>query len=185
MAKLDCEAIGVQVLKSEIGDIGEFDVKLALATQRVTIVGFKVGIDAAAREMIRAHGSVRVITGEVIYELIDAVKKNLVAMIPPEIKRTPLGRAKILKIFKREAGKQIIGGRVEEGVVERDSKVDISRMKNIIGTGAVVQLQHNKSAAESVEQGSEFGMMLDARTAVQEGDVLEIFHEEIIKKGLE
>lgn len=175
--------IGINILHVAVGDINETDIKLALATKLVTVVGFKVKIENAVRELARAS-NIHVITGEIIYELIDNVKKEMNEMLPPEIKRMDLGRAKILKLFKKEGMKQIIGGRVEEGTITKGAKADIKRFKEVIGQGTILELQHNKQIENQVEKGSEFGILIESKTAIEAGDVLDIYQEDLIKRTL-
>ncbi len=183
LQKLASDYIRVNILKSEVGNINESDVKVALATKHVTIVGFKVKIDASARELAE-RGNIRIVIGEVIYEIIDEVKKQMQEMLPPIVTKINLGKARILKVFKKDGNKQIIGGKVEEGVIRKGSVIEIRRAKEIIGSGNIVGLQKEKREAEEVGKGAEFGMMADAKTAIQEGDFLEISQEEITKRTL-
>lgn len=183
LQKLDSETVGIRVLKTEVGDIGEFDVKFALATERVTIIGFKVKVDSSTKELAK-NNNIRIVTGEVIYDILDAIKKEMNELVPPEIKRTELGRAKILKIFKKDGARQIVGGRVEEGILQKGAKAEIKRAREVIGSGTIAQLQSQKRDVESVERGLEFGILIESKTALQEGDIVEIFKEEIIKQTL-
>lgn len=183
LQKLESPSLGIRILKSGIGDINESDVKLALATRLVTIVGFRVKADAAARELARPS-NVRIVTGEVIYDLLDAVREAINQSIPPEVKRTDLGTVKILKLFNKENGRQILGGRVEEGVVRKGEKAEIIRNRQPIGGGVISELQRERQAAEEVGQGAECGMLLDSKTPVEVGDTLVIFQEEFIRHGL-
>ena len=183
LMKLDSDLVGVKILRSEVGDISESDMKFALATKLVTIVGFKVGIDATAR-ILAEHESVRIIRGDVIYEILDEVRAKMEAIIPPQITRTSLGKAKILKIFKREGSRQVVGGRVESGVIQKTAHINILRLREVIGTGAILQLQRNKSDAETVEKGSEFGLLVETKTPMIEGDMIEAFLEEVTRQKL-
>ncbi len=200
LKKLESEAIGINVIRSEVGDINESDVKMAQATKLVTVVGFKVKVDPAARELADIS-KIRIATGEVIYDLLDRVKEKMIDMIPPEIKRTELGRIKVLKIFsarggslpdrqagasggKKEAGKQIVGGRVEEGLVKKRSKCDIKRAKELAGGGTILELQREKIKVDEIAKGSECGILMESGTAIQEGDVLEVYEEEVVKRTL-
>lgn len=176
-------AIVINIIKSEVGDINESDIKMAQATGRVTIAGFKVGMDAAVGKLAE-ETNVRVLRSDIIYELVDALKQEIEERIPSEVGRSELGKAKILKIFKREGAKQIVGGRVEEGVIKKGAKVEIQRMKEIIGAGTILELQRNKTPAGEVERGSEFGVLADVKPAIEEGDTLIIFEEELTKRTL-
>ncbi len=183
LGRFHCEKIGLRILRSEIGDINESDVKLAQATHMVTIIGFKVKVDTRAREIILSSG-VHVITGEVIYDLLDQVKNRMEHFIPCELKRTDLGRAKILKVFTRKGNTQIVGGRVEEGAVRKGARLDIRRDQEIIGKGIFSQLQREKMPCEEVGKGHECGMSVESATPIQEGDVLLAYTEEEITQSL-
>lgn len=200
LKNLKGEAMDINIIKSGLGDINESDVKMAQATKLVTIVGFKVGVDSSVRELAQAANT-RIVTGDVIYDLLDRVREKIMEMIPPKIKRTDIGRIKILKIFsakggslpagghgasggKKEGTKQIIGGRVEEGVIKVGVKADIKRVKEVVGSGTILELQREKIKATEVVKGTECGVMFDSGTAVQVGDVLEVYEEEMIKGTL-
>lgn len=177
LKKVQSDAVGINIIRSEVGDINESDAKLALATKLVTIVGFKVKIDSSAQDLIK-DANVHMVKGDVIYEVLDEVKKRVAEILPPETKRTDLGRAKILKIFRKDGNKQIVGGRVEEGLIQKGALVDLQRNKELAGRGGILQLQRNKVDTAEVEKGSEFGVLIDSPSVIQEGDVLIIFKEE-------
>ena len=183
LTKIESAEIRIRIIKSEVGDINESDVKMALATERVTLIGFKVKIDASAKELAE-HANIHIVTGEVIYNILDAVKRVMEEMIPPEIRRTPLGKARILKLFKNEGSRQIVGGRVEDGVIEKNAKIEIIRFGVKEGTAIITSLQRNKIDTESVAKGSEFGMQVISKTPINENDILEVYREEIIKRTL-
>lgn len=181
--KLLTEPVRINILRSEIGDVNESDVKLAMATKMVTILAFRVRVDPSAQGLAE-QANVRIISGDVIYEILDEAKKKIGELIPAEIKRTLLGRAKILKVFKRDGPKQVVGGRVEEGSLVKNAKMSIQRRKEHLGEGAILGLQQNKQDVVEVEKGNEFGLMINSPAAIEEGDVLEIFKEEMIQRTL-
>lgn len=181
--KIESDTIGMNILRSEVGNINETDIKLALATKLVTIIGFKVKVEGPVRE-IADRNNIRIVTGDVIYKVLDDVKQKIEEMIPPSIKRVDLGRAKILKVFKREGPRQVIGGRVEDGSIRKGAKIDIKRFKELVGTATIIELQRGKQPAEEASKGSEFGILADSRTPIEEGDVFEVYQEEIIKQKL-
>ena len=175
--------VGINILRSEVGDINESDVKLAMATKLVTIIGFKVRYDSAVRELARTANT-HIVTGDVIYEVLDQVKHTMEEMLPPEIRRTDLGKIKVLKVFKKDGVKQIIGGRVEDGSVKKGALVEIKRMKEPLGRGVITELQRDKVPQETVEKGKECGMLFESKVGIEVSDVLEVFIEEVIKKTL-
>ncbi|MBI2122393.1 MAG: translation initiation factor IF-2 [Candidatus Sungbacteria bacterium] len=183
LAKFGTDEVVLKILKSEVGDINESDVKLAMATKLVTIVGFKVKIDPAVRTLAD-NAKIRIISGGIIYELLDMVKEKISEMLPPEIRRMDLGRVKILKLFKKDGNKQIIGGRVDDGRIKKGVLFEVKRLKEGVGRGTLLDLQQNKISTSEVIKGLECGMSVDSATTIEPGDVLEIYEEEVIKRTL-
>lgn len=183
LKKFESEKLKINILSSGIGNINESDVKIAMATKLVTVVGFRVKIDSSARDLARI-GNIHIITGDIIYELLDRMKTDLTALLPPVIRRVDSGIAKILKIFKQETSDQIVGGRVEQGVLKKGCFAEIKRNKILIGKGTVKELQQSKNAVDQVEKGLEFGAMLTSKTMLEQGDVLDLYQEEVIKQTI-
>ena len=183
LKKFESDMIAIRILRSEVGDINEDDVKLALATRLVTIIGFKVRVDPSVRELA-AKQNIHIVTGDVIYRLLDEAKQQIEEIIPPIIQRVSLGKIKILKLFKKDDSRQVIGGRVEEGIAQKGALIDIMRSKEPVGTAAIIQLQREKRDVEEVSQASECGMLVESTTTIREGDVLEIYKEEKIKRTI-
>ncbi|MDP3727673.1 MAG: translation initiation factor IF-2 [bacterium] len=172
-----------RIVKNEVGDINESDIKLAAATNNTFIVGFRVKLAPAMKELAERSG-VTVVAGDIIYELLDAVKAAMLALAPTEVKRVDLGRAKILGLFRRERAKQIVGGKVESGSIRNRVRFDIIRNGVPIGAGRILELQANRRSAEEVPEGQEFGIQADSETAVAIGDTLVIFTEESVTPTL-
>ena len=183
LKKIETSVIKINILRSEVGNINETDMKLALATKLVTIVGFRVKVDASAQELAERN-NIHLVRGDVIYEVLDSLKKEMEEMLPPIVNRVSLGKAKILKLFKKEGSKQIIGGRVDDGIIRSGAKAEVKRLKESVGIGAIANLQREKQQVSEVGKGSEFGMMIDSKVAIEEGDTLEVFQEEILKQKL-
>ncbi len=183
LEKLQFAKVGTRVLKSETGDINESDVKLAGSAKNTIIVGFRVKIQPVFQELA-ASQNVLVITRDIIYEIEDELKKEIVKLVPAEIKRVELGQAKILALFKKEKGKQIVGGEVLEGIIKRGAKFDIERNKTKIGLGTIHGLQQQKKDADEVKKGLKFGVLAEASIDIAEGDTLYIFGEEEIRPSL-
>ena len=94
--------------------------------------------------------------------------------------RQPKGKAKILKSFSRTNKTQVLGARVEEGIIRNKREVKIMRRDEEIARGRIKELQVNKAKAEEANEGEEFGMSLETKTEVVPGDYIEIF--EVVKK---
>ena len=90
------------------------------------------------------------------------------------------GNAKILKVFSRTKERQIIGGKVLKGRMVLDKIVKIMRREFEIGRGKIVNLEKAKAKVKEVEEGAEFGMMIESKIEIAEGDIIESFN--IIQK---
>lgn len=172
-----------RIVRSDIGDVTESDVKVAAATKNTFIVGFRVKVPPAIRELA-ARSGVTIVTAEVIYELVEAVRSVMLALAPTEIQRVALGRAKILATFREEKGRQIVGGRVEAGLIRRGARFEIMRNQVKIGGGRIVELQCERRPVEEAAEGQEFGIFAERDTPIAAGDILEIFTEEQVTPKL-
>lgn len=175
--------LGNRIWKAEVGDINESDVKLAAATKDTFIAGFRVKLPAVIKELAERSG-VTIVTGDVIYELLDAVKATMVAFAPSEVRREDLGSAKVLALFREDRGKQIVGGRVEAGQIRRGARFDIARNSVTIGSGKIIELQSNRRAVEEVVREQEFGILAETGTPIAVGDTLTVFTEERVTPTL-
>ncbi len=176
------DEVGYIVLSSGVGNIKEGDV-IAVAKDHGKVYGFRVGVEGSAEIVARKEG-VEIATYEVIYEMIEDIKKDLSEFLEPEIKRIPLGKAKVMATFKTTDRFQIIGGKVMSGKIVRGALVEVMRGSNPLVEGKITQLQHNKADVEEVTEGLEFGIKFEGPEEVQEGDVLEIYQEEKITRSL-
>ena len=86
-----------------------------------------------------------------------------------------MGKVKILVIFWTEKKRQIVGGKVIEGKVERGSKIEIFREEQKIGQGKMINLQIKKKDVKVVEKGNECGILYEGDVKIQEGDILLFF----------
>lgn len=180
--EVKCNVVGY-----DIGDITENDVKTALATKS-DIVGFRVGISQSVVRLAEKEG-VRIKTFDVIYELIEAIRKNMSELIEPTISKVQLGKLKVLATFKKSVKSQIFGGKVTSGKVIRGAMGEVFRDGLVISVGKIGQLQHNKEDVSEVSEGLEAGIRLDTIPdqlfeEVKEGDTVEIYEEERIRGTL-
>ncbi len=176
------EEILLRVIKAEVGDIGENDLKLAEGA-KAKVYGFRVKCPTNIQELAERRG-VKIGTSAVIYELIQMIRHDASRLLAPEIIREKLGRLKILEVFKVTGHQQIIGGKVLAGKIERGALADIFRVEEFIGTGRIAQLQQNKKDTSEVGKDRECGIMLESKDSVEKGDILEAYKEEKKKREL-
>ncbi len=176
------EEVGFSVVGYGIGNIKDNNIQTA-ANGRGTVYGFYVETEDSAKRLAEKE-KVTVKTFKIIYELIEELRKDLSELLEPEIKRTDLGKVKILKLFKKGANYQIVGGKVGWGLARRGAMIDVLRKDGKIISGRLSQLQHNKADAEEVKEGLECGIRFEGPAEIQEGDILEIYTEEKIKRSI-
>jgi len=172
-----------QVLSANVGNVTETDVQSA-ETSKAVILGFNVNITATANRMAE-NGNVTIKSFKIIYELAEEVRKRLEDLLPPIIVREDLGKVVVLKVFFSIRGRQIVGGRVVNGVAKKKELVQIMRGEQLIAKGKITELQQNKNEADVVKAGQECGITFEGSGKAKEGDSLMIYHEEIQKRKLE
>ncbi len=169
LLKLNNDRIAVKIIFSGLGPINESDVKLALSSKEILLVGFHVKVDNAARDLGLRH-NVAAKTFDVIYELALWVGKVLKERTPKEKIEEITGTAKIIRIFSTSKTRQIIGGVVESGEIQSGETVRIMRREAPIGEGKIKELQAAKVKTNSITEGKEFGMMIDSKVEIVPGD---------------
>ena len=182
LSKIDLEEIGLNILKADVGNISEADIKLAEPADAI-ILGFRVKTANDILDMAKRRG-VKIRTYDIIYELFEGIKKDATKLLDPLAERENLGKLKVLAIFKREKTRMIIGGKVIDGKFVNKTQIDIVRNEEKIGTGKIIQLQHNKQDMPEVEKGREAGILFEGNTIVEEGDILECYRTEHKKREL-
>lgn len=185
LSKLNFPEISLKIIKSEVGDINESDIKFAVSTNSA-LIGFKVFLNPILEELIQKN-KIKIISGDVIYDLETKIKEAMSDKLSPEIKKIDLGKLEVLATFQQVPGRQIIGGKVISGKIKKGAKIDVLRQNKKITSGKLSQLQQNKQNTDEVSQGKEAGILLtsqDEFIKINLGDILEVYEEEIIKKKL-
>ena len=174
--------VAVNILNSGLGAVTEGDVKLA-ANANGIIFAFRVSISMAVQKLARDK-NVEIRDYEIIYKLIEELYDFVSEKISPSITHVPLGKMKVLKIFKKGLH-GVCGGDVTSGKVTKDAFFKIFREKAEIGTGKVSTLQKENSAANEVSSGSQAGIGFEANAKIKSGDILEFYLiEETARKAV-
>jgi len=176
------EEVIIRIIKAEIGDITENDVKLA-ESAHAKIYGFRIKCPNSLKELGERRGT-KISSFDVIYELIQTIRQNASFLLKPKINQQKIGRIKVLETFKAKGQQQIIGGRVMSGKAEKNSLADVFRNEECLGSGKIVQLQQNKSAVAQVAKDRECGILFEGEIQVEKGDILETYKEEKEKREL-
>jgi len=180
LKNLPQEKVVLRVLKKEVGNITESDVKLAKSA-KARILGFRIKVSPIAQHLAERE-KIKIMNFEIIYELSQGIREIMEKALSPEAIRTDLGKVKVLVIFRTEKNRQIIGGKVAEGAIKRGSLIEILRNEEKIGRGKLVNLQRNKKDIDQSLRGEECGILFEGNARIEEGDILLIYTEER-KKG--
>ncbi|MEI8274374.1 MAG: translation initiation factor IF-2 [Hyphomicrobiales bacterium] len=180
--KLGTDEVTARVLHDGVGGISESDVTLAEASG-VPIIAFNVRANKEAREAAERNG-IEIRYYNIIYDLVDDVKKAMSGLLPPTIRETMLGNAQILEVFKVSKVGNIAGCRVTDGNVERGASVRLIRDNVVVHEGKLSQLKRFKDDVKEVSSGMECGMAFEGYQDMRAGDVIECYRVETIQRSL-
>ncbi len=182
LEKLSTDEVAARVLFSGVGAITKSDVTLAEASSAV-IIGFNVRAHKEAREAAEQAG-IEIRYYDIIYGLVDDVKKAMSGMLAPTLRETMLGNATILEIFKVSKVGNVAGCRVTDGTVERGANVRLIRDNVVVHQGKLSQLKRFKDDAREVLAGQECGMAFENYQDMRAGDVIECYRVESVQRTL-
>jgi translation initiation factor IF-2 len=182
LEKLSTDEVAARVLFSGVGAITESDVTLAEASSTV-VIGFNVRAHKEAREAAEAAG-IEIRYYDIIYSLVDDVKKAMSGMLAPTLRETMLGNATILEVFKVSKVGNVAGCRVTDGTVERGANVRLIRDNVVVHQGKLSQLKRFKDDAREVLAGQECGMAFENYQDMKVGDVIECYRVESVQRTL-
>lgn len=185
LKSLDTEEVAVKVVSAGVGVITENDVRRAATTDAI-IYGFHTTLPASIKQLVhRDHVSVRLYN--VIYELIDDVKKELESLLSPEIIEEITGALIVKGIFKLSKTQAIIGGEVTKGKLVIPALARLTRDKEKVADELeVTSLKRGPTDVKEVLKGEMCGLSLKtvAKLDVLEGDRLELFTRQTKKRSL-
>ncbi len=182
LEKLGTDEVAARVLHAGVGGISESDVTLAEASG-VPIIAFNVRANKEAREAAERAG-IEIRYYNVIYDLVDDVKKAMSGLLAPTLRETMLGNAQILEIFKVSKVGNVAGCRVTDGTVERGANVRLIRDNVVVHEGKLSQLKRFKDDVREVNSGMECGMAFENYQDMRQGDVIECYRVEQIQRSL-
>lgn len=172
IAKIKTDNAEFRIVQKGAGPISESDMKTA--NEDTIVIGFNVKTDKSALEVAEKKNIV-INYFDIIYKMTEWLALEMENR-RPKIETTEVtGRAKIIKVFSKTKERQIMGGKVVEGRMSLDRTVKIMRREFEIGRGKIVNLEKGKQKVGAVEEGFEFGMMIESKIEIVPGDVIESF----------
>ena len=180
LEKLSTDDVKVRVIHGAVGAITETDITLASASNAI-VIGFNVRPENSAVVLAERDG-VEVKTYRIIYDAIEDVKSAMIGMLDPEYKEVVLGTAEIRNTFKISNVGTIAGGYVLTGKLTRNADVRLIRDNIVILDSKLASLKRFKDDVKEVNAGYECGFSLEKFNDIKEGDIIEAYTMEAIKR---
>lgn len=172
LAKLGNERVLISIIHEGIGNVSEGDVQTALASQHdALIIAFNVGIDASARD-VALHQEKKIHSFNIIYKLSEWLAEVVAERTPKREEEEELGTAKVMMYFSAVKDKYVIGGKVKNGYISKNSRVHVLRANKVVGEGTILNLQSGKQDVDRIEAGSEFGAQVQSTEPLHVGDTI-------------
>lgn len=176
--------ITLRIIGSGVGNISENDIRLA-SDENTIIYGFNVELPPAVKRLAM-RDKVQVRIYKVIYELLDDARQSMEAMLAPEVVETEIGKLTIKGVFRTLKDEVIAGGEVTSGKAVPNVLVRVKRGDEQLAEAEVTKVQRQQQEAKEVFEGEMCGLSLKTqkKLLVEEGDTLEFFTRELVKRTL-
>src|SRR6478672_5467875 len=182
LEKLGTDEVAARILHAGVGGISESDVTLAEGFN-AAIIGFNVRAHKEAAAAAKRNG-IEIRYYNIIYDLVDDVKKAMSGLLAPTLRETMLGNALILEVFNISKVGKVAGCRVTDGTVERGANVRLIRDNVVVHEGKLSTLKRFKDEVKEVASGQECGMAFENYGDMRVGDVIECYRVETIQRSL-
>ena len=176
------DEVQVRVIGGGVGGITESDANLALASNAV-LFGFNVRADAGARKIVEQEG-LDLRYYNVIYDIIEDVKKALTGMLGSDVRENILGIAEVRDVFRSPKFGAVAGCMVTEGMVHRNRPIRVLRDDVVIFEGELESLRRFKDDVAEVRAGMECGIAVKSYNDVKAGDKIEVFEKVEVARSL-
>jgi translation initiation factor IF-2 len=182
LEKLGTDEVAARILHAGVGGISESDVTLAEGFN-AAIIGFSVRANKEAAAAAKRNG-IEIRYYNIIYDLVDDIKKAMSGLLAPTLRETMLGNAQILEVFNISKVGKVAGCRVTDGTVERGANVRLIRDNVVVHEGKLSTLKRFKDEVKEVASGQECGMAFENYGDMRAGDVIECYRVETIQRSL-
>ncbi|REB09794.1 translation initiation factor IF-2 [Sporosarcina sp. BI001-red] len=180
LMKIDVEGVNVKIIHTGAGAINESDISLAAASNAI-VIGFNVRPDVNAKRAADEEG-VDIRLHRVIYKVVEEIESAMKGMLDPEFEEKVIGQVEVRETFKVTKIGTIAGSYVTDGKITRDSSVRIYRDNIVIFEGELDTLKRFKDDAKEVAKGYECGITIKNFNDVKEGDIIEPYIMQEIKR---
>ncbi len=176
LLKIENDEVRVKIIHGAVGTVSESDVMLAAASNAI-IVGFNIGVDAAAKDNAERDG-IEIKTYNIIYDAIEDIENAMRGMRAPKYRDVDTGTVEVREVYKISSAGTIAGSLVTSGHIKRDGKVRVVRDGKQIADVELANLKRFKDDVKEVSSGYECGISLKGFDDIREGDILEAYFVE-------
>ncbi len=182
LTELSGTEVKVNIISSGIGGINESDVNLAIASKAI-IFAFNVRANTEARKLMESN-SVDVHYYNIIYDVINEVKRAISGALAPEIHEKVVGMAQVREVFRSSKTGAIAGCMVTEGMVKRNFPIRVLRDNVVVFEGQLESLRRFKDDVSEVRSGMECGIAVKNYNDIKAGDQIEVFEKIEVKREI-
>lgn len=182
LTELSGSEVKVNIISSGIGGINESDVNLAIASNAI-IIAFNVRANTEARKLMEINGT-DVHYHNIIYDVINQVKKAINGVLAPEIQEKIVGLAQVREVFRSSKTGAVAGCMVLEGTVKRNFPIRVLRDNIVVFEGALESLRRFKEDVAEVRAGTECGIAVKNYNDIKAGDQIEVFEKIEIRREI-
>ena len=180
LMKVNVEGVRTNIIRSGIGTITESDIVLANASSAI-IIGFNVRPSSKTKEFAKEY-NVDIRLHNIIYKVVEELEAAMKGMLDPEYEEKILGEAEVRQLFKFSKVGTIAGSYVTEGIIKSNSKARLMRDGVVIYDGSINSVQREKDSVKEVKQGLECGITLTDYNDIKEGDIIESYEMQEVKR---
>jgi len=181
--KFEHPEVRVEIVHDGVGGVNESDIYLASASEAIVIAFHVIPEDRA--QILAEREGVDVRRYNIIYEVTAEIKRALEGLLEPERVEVSTGRALVLQTFHISRFGTIAGCRLLSGTIERSNRVHVIRDQTVLNDYNIASLKREKDDVKQVREGMECGIRLEGFNDVKEGDLLEAYRVDKVKRTLD
>ena len=182
ISQIKHDEVKPKIILSDIGMVTETDVTLSKASNAI-LIAFNVKPTKEAKKLAEQE-KITISNYNIIYEVIDFVKKRMSGLLSPDVTENILGSAEILEIFKVSKVGKVAGSKVIDGEISQDSSARLIRDGKIIFNGKIGSIFREKNQAKQVSAGLECGITLKDFSDFQKQDIIEVYNSTVLERSI-
>ncbi len=167
------EGVDFTIIHSGIGAVNQSDIFMAETGSRL-ILGFDVDV-APKVEILSHEHTIEIRLYDVIYRLVDDLKKIGESLLPQENIEEIIGIAKVIALFKSSRKGIILGCEVLKGKLTVGKHFRIISAMGPVYSGIIESLQIEKNVIDTATVGQKVGLKIRNFKKVDIGNLVESY----------